>query len=117
MRVCDAPLVVEVDDLFEGREATVMHVGRRSGNLSQSRGLEPADGAGMFLDAISPEVGAVSVLIDAKVMEFLVRKVESGMAARTSTLSLKDCQASLGRFGNGVLLAAHVKPVSRAVAG
>src|SRR6267378_5929140 len=117
MRVRDAPLVIEVDDLLEGREAAVVPVGRRSGNIAQGRGLEPADGAGMFPDTILPEVGAVGVPIDAKIMEFFVGKIESRVAARTPTLPLKECQASLGRFGHGVLLAAHVKPVSRAVTG
>ena len=117
MRVRDTPLVIEVDDLLEGCEATVVHVGRRSGNLSKGRGLEPADGAGMFPDTILPEVDATGVPIDAKIMKFFVSKIESGMAARTPTFSLKECQPSFGRFGHGILLAAHIKPVSRAVTG
>lgn len=77
MRVYDTALIIEVYDLFQGCEATVVHIGGRSGNLPQGWGLEPADGAWMLPDTILPEVDATGVPIDTKIMEFFVGKIES----------------------------------------
>ena len=88
VRIAFAASVVILDDVFEGAEAAVVHVGRGVGDLAQRGCLEIAVAGAV--------VGEAAVALgDPRVVETLVGEIRANVADGTVAFPTKDLEALL----------------------
>ena len=88
--------VVEADDVGEGGQDTVVHVGGGEGHVAQRGGTEGAPVGFVAGDGEAPRVfGQGPGLRDAEGVEAVVGEQRRGVAGRTTGLALKERQALL----------------------
>ena len=86
VRILDATLIIKIHDFFKVFEATVMHIGGASGDLSQGRGFKGAEFFGILGHHVTAKIYFVVVPADAEVVKLFVGEVEPGMALCAASL-------------------------------
>src|SRR5262245_64891468 len=89
-------------DRLKRRRRAVVHVGPAAGDLPQPRRLEGM----LHLDDAGEELAAADVLArQADIVEAVVGEIPAAVAGRAFALGVEGEEATLGIFGDGLLVA------------